>query len=46
MSDEKDGFEELIMRAKNKKQIKAIIRARDEAEREALKYQFKRTKHE
>ena len=32
---EKDG---LIERTKNKKQIKAIIRARDEAEREALKY--------
>jgi hypothetical protein len=41
MSYEKDGFEELMERAKTRKQIKAIIKARDEAEREALKYEFR-----
>jgi hypothetical protein len=42
MSYSKDGFEELLTRAKTKKQIKAVLRARDEAEKEALKAELKR----
>jgi len=44
MSYSKDGFEELLSRAKTKKQIKAIIKAIDEAEKEALKYQLRKHK--